>query len=80
MTSAAPLDCATVIARLWDYLDGELNGATWDAIHEHLATCTGCASHVEFCRAFLAQVANAQLDPAEVAALRARVIATLHGA
>ena len=77
MTTAAPLDCATVIAQLWDYLDRELDAERWGAMREHLATCTGCAGHVEFCRGFLAQVAAAELDQEEVAALRARVIAAL---
>jgi anti-sigma factor (TIGR02949 family) len=80
MTTPTPLDCATVITQLWDYLDGELDAGRWNAIREHLATCTGCTSHVEFCRTFLAQVKTAQLDANEVAALRARVIAALHPA
>lgn len=73
MTNQPPLQCVDVVRELWDYLDGEGDPATWDAIKEHLATCTGCQSHVDFCRGFLAQVASVPVDPEAVAAMRARI-------
>lgn len=77
MTTVTPLDCSTVIAQLWDYLDGELDAVRLGPMEAHLATCTGCASHVEFCRAFLAQVKTTPMAAGEVEAVRARIIATL---
>jgi anti-sigma factor RsiW len=67
------LDCVTVVRQLWDYLDGEGDSAAWEAIKLHLATCTGCQSHVDFCRGFLAQVAAVPVDPGMVAAMRVRI-------
>lgn len=73
MTNQPPLQCVDVVRQLWDYLDGEGDPATWEAIKAHLATCTGCQSHVDFCRGFLAQVAAVPVDPEAVAAMRARI-------
>jgi anti-sigma factor RsiW len=76
-TDTEPLDCLTVVRELWDYLDGEVDPARWDAIQAHLATCTGCAGHVAFARSFLRHSAESLVDPAFLAATRARVTAAL---
>lgn len=76
MTSQ-PMLCVDVVRQLWDYLDGEGDPSTWESLKAHLATCTGCQSHMDFCRGFLAQVALAPVDPASVAAMRARVVAVM---
>jgi anti-sigma factor RsiW len=76
-TDTESLDCLTVVRELWDYLDGELDPARWTAIQGHLATCTGCAGHVAFARSFLQQSAQSLVDPAFLAATRARVTAAL---
>ena len=72
-----PLDCLTVVKELWDYLDGELMPERAAQIREHLATCTGCHSHVEFCRAFVARVPEIPVSDDEAALLRKRVLAAL---
>jgi anti-sigma factor (TIGR02949 family) len=72
-----PLDCLAVVKELWDYLDGELMPERAAQIREHLATCTGCHSHVEFCRAFVSRVPEMPVSEAESDALRDRVMAAL---
>ena len=71
------LDCLSVVRELWDYLDGELDAGRWEVIRAHLATCTGCHDHVEFCRSFLTHVSATPADEAEVSALRERVVVAL---
>jgi len=42
-------------------------------VRAHLATCTGCREHVEFCRSFLERIRDVPVAELEVAALRERV-------
>jgi anti-sigma factor RsiW len=72
-----PLDCLTVVKELWDYLDGELMPERAAQIREHLTTCTGCHSHVEFCRAFVERVPEMPVSETESATLRDRVMVAL---
>ena len=72
-----PLDCRAVVQELWDYLDGEVLPERAALIREHLATCTGCQSHVEFCRAFVSRVPEIPVTEAEASVLRERVMAAL---
>lgn len=76
----SPLDCNAVVRELWDYLDGELDEQRWQMIRDHLAECTGCTSHVEFARSFLAQVVGVPADADEVARLRLTVRQVLRSA
>ncbi len=71
--TATPIDCRSAMRELWDYLDDELPPARTQQIREHLATCTGCSAHVEFCRAFLAQIDMTPVAASELGALRERV-------
>ena len=73
MTAPAPLDCLTVVHLMWDYLDHELSAERWEEVRQHLATCTGCRSHVDFCRAFLARLREVPIEASEVEQLRGRV-------
>lgn len=79
MTNPA-IDCEAVVRELWDFLDGELDEARWQLIRDHLAQCTGCSSHVEFARSFLAQVDKVPADANEAARLRATVQQALESA
>lgn len=54
-----PLDCEDVIAKLFDYLDRELDAETLQAIDEHIALCRGCFSRAEFERRLRARLAEA---------------------
>ena len=78
MTTTPSLDCLSVVKELWDYLDGELDSARWAAVREHLRACTGCASHVQFCRTFVDRVATVPVDSLAVNVLRERVLSAMH--
>ena len=73
MTAPAPLDCLTVVHLMWDFLDHELSGERWEEVRVHLATCTGCRAHVEFCRSFLTRLRDVPIDAHEIEDLRGRV-------
>lgn len=74
-----PLDCLAVVRQLWDYLDGELTPASWEAVEEHLASCGPCQGHVAFFRSFLHSIGATPIDPADVATTRRRIEAALLG-
>ena len=69
----APIDCRSAMRELWDYLDNELPAERTEQIRLHLATCTGCHEHMEFCRAFLQQIELPSVPALAVAELRGRV-------
>lgn len=73
----APIDCRSAMKDLWDYLDDELPAERAAQIREHLATCTGCESHMQFCRAFLRQIDMPMVSGNQIAELRDKVRATL---
>jgi anti-sigma factor RsiW len=75
--NARAISCHDVVRDLWDFLDSELDATRWTAIREHLATCEGCRSHVEFCRAFLARVGELPVSAEELERTAARVRASL---
>jgi anti-sigma factor (TIGR02949 family) len=47
------MDCKAAMARLWEFLDGELNEETMDQVRAHLAACECCLPHAEFSDKFL---------------------------
>lgn len=69
----APIDCRSAMQELWDYLDDELPGDRTEQIRAHLATCTGCDSHMQFCRAFLRQIEMPVVSGTQIADLRERL-------
>lgn len=69
----APIDCRTAMRDLWDYLDQELPADRTEQIRAHLSTCTGCHEHMQFCRAFLAQIDMPSVPTAAVSEMRNRV-------
>ena len=71
------LDCEAVMRQLWAYLDDELTPARMGAIHEHLALCQPCQSHIDFEHAFLAALSEAQRAEPVSSALRVRVMEAL---
>ncbi len=46
------LDCKEVLAKLYDYIDGEIDAADRDAFQAHLELCRPCLSYYEFERYF----------------------------
>lgn len=77
MTPIRPMHCDDVAKQAWDWLDNELDLATWRDIEAHLASCTGCAEHIEFAQRFLQQVKAAPADADDLNALRERVRAAI---
>lgn len=73
----APIDCRSAMKELWDYLDEELPAERTEQIRVHLATCTGCDAHRQFCRAFLSQIDLPFVSATHLAQLRDKVRATL---
>ena len=39
------VECATVIAKAWTFLDGECTDGTCAWVCQHLQACEGCLSH-----------------------------------
>ena len=49
-----PVDCDEALARVYEYLDGELTPEVEGAIQKHLAACAKCEPRFEHERVFLA--------------------------
>jgi mycothiol system anti-sigma-R factor len=47
------LSCEEALARVYEYLDGELGAAEHDAVRRHLEKCRNCYPHFDFERLFL---------------------------
>ena len=47
------LDCEESLARVYEYLDGELDTADHTAVRHHLEKCRSCYPHFDFERMFL---------------------------
>lgn len=47
------LNCEESLARVYEYLDGELDPAEHDAVRHHLEKCRDCYPHFDFERLFL---------------------------
>lgn len=66
---APMLDCASVMRKLWDYLDAELTAQGLDEIRVHLEMCQRCYPQYEFERSFLAAIVarrRAHSDPGKL--------------
>jgi mycothiol system anti-sigma-R factor len=76
MRRTAMLPCEHVLARLWEYIDGELEPETELAVQRHLEQCARCYPQYNFERAYtemLRRMAQ-RMDPP---ALRSRVLQRL---
>lgn len=52
MSTREPMPCGQVVERLWEYIDGELDGEATARIWDHLRLCERCFPHYDFQRAF----------------------------
>jgi hypothetical protein len=57
--------CRDVRDKLFDYLDGNLNNRIATSVEAHLATCDACRRELERCRATLALLSQAKVEPPE---------------
>ena len=71
-----PIPCNVVMQRLWAFIDDELDTASRDEVHQHLAMCKQCYPRYDFQRAYfrLMERMGAEPPPAE---LRSRVFQAL---
>jgi mycothiol system anti-sigma-R factor len=46
-TKPASADCEHMLARVYEFLDSELDDASSDEIREHLAACEPCLDHYD---------------------------------
>jgi len=53
MPSPGGIDCRSVMAQLYEYIDGELDEETVKRIRRHLELCKRCYPRYNFERAFL---------------------------
>lgn len=72
------MDCKKAVSRLYEYLDGELEFETADAVREHLEACQRCYPHLRFTAAFRDALHRAaQKQPCCPDELRERIARTL---
>jgi mycothiol system anti-sigma-R factor len=58
MPSPGGIDCQSVLAQLYEYIDGELDDETVKRIRKHLKICKKCYPRYNFERAFLHFLSN----------------------
>lgn len=59
--------CAQAVRRLWEYLDGGLDGSDHRAVEAHLAFCMRCCGELEFAREMRGLLRSADEElPADV--------------
>lgn len=80
--SRRPCDCGEALDKLYDFLDGELPGATRDEIAAHLEQCRDCWPQFNFERLFLDRLAAAGecREPSPELADRIRAVLDAEGA
>lgn len=68
------IGCEEALARVYEYLDGELDPGTQERIHRHLEICKRCYPYFDFERLFLDYVREKGLRAGETSEeLRRRV-------
>ena len=76
-TAVAMIPCDEASARLFEYLDGELEGLSEEEVRHHLAICEACYPRVQFERHFLEALQRSQNGGRASASLRERVLEAL---
>lgn len=74
------ISCDEALARVYEYLDGELEPELQERIHVHLAVCRRCYPFFDFERLFLDHIRERGLAGAAPTELRTRVEALLEHA
>jgi len=75
--TAAGVDCAEVLARVWVYLDGEIDAAAREGLRAHLEECGPCLRHYGLEREVKALVARCCGSDRAPETLRSRVLASI---
>lgn len=71
------IGCPEAVAKVYEYLDGELDPETQERIHRHVEICQRCHSLFDFERLFLDSVRDRGLAVGDVGGLRRRLEAFL---
>lgn len=69
----SPTGCEEALSKLYDFLDGELPGATQEEIAGHLERCRCCWPYFNFERLFLDRLAAAGETPEPCPELAERI-------
>jgi mycothiol system anti-sigma-R factor len=77
MSEREMLRCRQALERLYEYIDGELEGVPHDQVEEHLRVCTQCYPHLQYEEAFRRRVHDALSRPRVPPDLRERVLSVL---
>ena len=76
-TAVAMIPCDEASARLFEYLDGELEGVSEEEVRRHLAVCEACYPRVQFEKHFLEALQRSQNGGRVSGTLRERVLQAL---
>jgi mycothiol system anti-sigma-R factor len=76
-SSAAMIPCEEAAARLFEYLDGELERVSEEEVRAHLDACAYCYPRVQFEKHFLDALQRSQNGGRVSDDLRARVLQSL---
>lgn len=75
--SAPMLDCASVMRRLWDYVDAELTPQALDEIRAHVEMCQRCYPQYAFERSFLDAIGARRRTHSDPGKQRTQLLAAL---
>jgi mycothiol system anti-sigma-R factor len=75
--AAAAIACAEASARLFEYLDGELEAVSEEEVRLHLEVCEGCYPRVQFEKHFMEALRRSQNGGRVSDDLRDRVLQSL---
>ncbi len=68
------IGCKEALTRIYEYLDGELDGVSHEQVEEHFRVCTRCYPHLRLEERFLARVREALARSSAPADLERRVL------
>lgn len=71
------ITCHEALERIYEYMDGELEGVTAEQVEAHFRVCARCFPHLKLERTFRARVQEAMTRPGIPSDLRSRVLETL---
>ncbi len=76
-TAVAMIPCEEASARLFEYLDGELEYVSEEEVRRHLAVCEACYPRIQFEKHFLEALQRSQNGGRVSESLRERVLQAL---
>ena len=77
LSAVAMIPCDEASARLFEYLDGELEGVSEEEVRRHLEVCEACYPRVQFEKHFLEALRRSQDGGRVSEDLRDRVLRSL---